>query len=105
MAEITDRGDRAQRSMGHPWMYYVLGACDEAGELAGKVKKLYRDYDGELTDEYRLLIFKEIGDQLWYMSRLARKLGSSLAEIAHLNNEKLLDRLERGKLHGDGDNR
>lgn len=105
IAELTDHGDRAQKSMGHPWLYYVLGCCDEAGELAGKVKKLYRDHDGILTDEYRLLILKEIGDQLWYMSRLARKLGTSLSEIAHLNNEKLLGRLERGTIHGDGDNR
>lgn len=104
-AEKTDEGDSAQRSMGHPWMYYVLGVVGEAGELAEKVKKLYRDHDGILTEEQKILILKEIGDVLWYQSRLAEKLGSSLGEVAQMNIIKLKDRKKRKKLHGNGDER
>ncbi len=104
-AEKTDVGDRAQKSMGHPWLYYVLGVAGEAGELAEKVKKLYRDHDGILTEEQRLLMLKELGDILWYQSRLSKKLGSSLGEVAQINIIKLKDRKKRKKLRGEGDER
>ncbi len=83
----------------------VLGLVDEAGEVAGKLKKLYRDKKGILDDDYKKLIAKELGDVLWYLSALSRKLGFSLSEIAEMNLEKLNSRKERGRLHGDGDNR
>lgn len=53
----------------------------------------------------RLEIAKELGDVLWYLSVLANDLGYSLDEVAALNIEKIRSRNERGKLHGNGDNR
>ncbi|MFA5358035.1 MAG: nucleoside triphosphate pyrophosphohydrolase family protein [archaeon] len=85
--------------------YYALGLADEAGEVAGKVKKLYRDMNGELTDEYRKELAKEIGDVLWYASCLSARLGYKLSEVAEMNVEKLSSRKERKKLSGSGDNR
>ena len=85
--------------------YYTLGMVDEAGEVAGKVKKLYRDHDGVLTEEYKKEIAKEIGDVLWYVSQLCTKMGLSLDEVAQMNIEKIYSRFERNKVHGDGDNR
>ena len=85
--------------------YYTLGLCDESGEVAGKIKKLYRDYKGELTEEYKKEIAKELGDVAWYLSQLCTKLGISFEEVAQLNLEKLKSRLDRGKLTGSGDNR
>jgi NTP pyrophosphatase (non-canonical NTP hydrolase) len=85
--------------------YYALGLVDEAGEVAGKIKKLYRDYDGELTNEYKAEIKKEIGDVIWYLSQLCTKLDLSFEEVAQANMDKLLDRLERNKITGNGDNR
>lgn len=85
--------------------YYALGLCDEAGEVAGKVKKLYRDYDGVLTEEYKKEIAKELGDVVWYLSQMCTKLGLSLEEVAQMNLDKLKSRLDRGKLTGSGDNR
>jgi len=85
--------------------YYALGLCDEAGEVAGKVKKLYRDYDGELSKEYKKEIAKELGDVVWYLSQMCTKLGLSLEEVAQMNLDKLKSRLDRGKLTGSGDNR
>ena len=85
--------------------YYALGLCDESGEVAGKIKKLYRDYDGKLTEEYKKEIAKELGDVVWYMSQLCTKLDLSLEEVAQMNIDKLYSRLERNKLAGSGDNR
>jgi len=78
---------------------------DEAGEVAGKIKKLYRDYDGVLTEEYKKEISKELGDVIWYLSQLCTKLGLSMEDVAQMNIDKLRSRLERNKITGDGDNR
>jgi NTP pyrophosphatase (non-canonical NTP hydrolase) len=84
-------------------VYCTLGLAGEAGEVAGKVKKLLRDGD---TPEKRKAIVKEIGDNLWYIPRLLEELGNySMAQTALENVEKLHGRLERGTLHGDGDDR
>ncbi|MFA5125875.1 MAG: nucleoside triphosphate pyrophosphohydrolase family protein [archaeon] len=85
--------------------YYALGLADESGEVAGKIKKLYRDYNGELTEEYKKEIAKEIGDVMWYMSQLCSNLGLTLEEVAEMNIEKLYNRMEREKLKGNGDKR
>ena len=71
----------------------------------GKIKKLYRDYDGVLTEEYKKEIAKEIGDVMWYMSQLCTKLGLSYEEVAQMNLDKLMSRMDRGKITGSGDNR
>lgn len=88
-------------------MYPALGLANEAGEVAGKVKKWARDDKGvlPLTDERRDAIASEMGDVLWYMAALAEDIGADLGEIAAANLEKLASRQERGTLGGDGDNR
>ncbi len=85
--------------------YYALGLADESGEVAGKIKKLYRDYDGELSEEYKKEIAKELGDVLWYLTQLSTKLGLSIEEIAQMNIDKLYSRMEREQLKGSGDKR
>lgn len=86
-------------------MGMVLGLSDESGEVLGKFKKLLRDKQGVMTDEDKAEIVKELGDILWYIATVSHLLGSSLDEVAHKNNEKLLSRKERGTLSGSGDNR
>lgn len=85
--------------------YLVLGLNGEAGEVAEKVKKLYRDAGGVLTPEAREAIVKEMGDVLWYLAVLAHVLEVPLEEVACQNIEKLASRKERGALCGEGDNR
>lgn len=92
-------------SIGHPVVYPALGLGDEAGEVLGKIKKLFRDDQGELTLERKADIKKELGDVLWYLTQVATELDISLEELAEANLEKLLSRKERGALTGDGDNR
>jgi len=107
-------------------LYGAIAVPGEAGELAEKVKKLYRNFnvtenpdqltffdsDGE-TDieknrkirELRVGILKEAGDILWELNALLTELGSSMEEAATMNIDKLYDRRERGVLLSEGDNR
>jgi NTP pyrophosphatase (non-canonical NTP hydrolase) len=85
--------------------YPALGLAGEAGEVANKVKKIYRDDGGTLTDERRGQIKKELEDALWYIAAVATDIGVSLADIAADNIANLTGRKERDTLHGDGDNR
>ena len=85
-------------------VYPTLGLTGEAGEVANKVKKLLRD-GYENNKDYRGELAKELGDCLWYISILADDIGFKLSDIANTNLDKLLDRANRGKLSGSGDNR
>lgn len=89
-----------------PIIYPSLGLTGEAGEVADKVKKVIRDKGG-LFDNYDIKhdIAEEIGDVLWYCATLAHDLGFTLEEIGQMNYDKLKSRMERGKIHGSGDNR
>ena len=85
--------------------YTALGLCGESGEVAEKVKKLYRDSGGVLTEAIRDAIKKELGDVLWYASAMAFECGLTLQDAADSVLIKLSDRAERGVLSGSGDNR
>lgn len=90
---------------GARYVYPSLGLVNEAGEVAGKIKKVIRDNNGEMSEERLSDIKKEMGDVLWYLSQLATELDLSLDEIAKDNIAKLASRAERNMLQGDGDNR
>ena len=92
-------------AIGHPVIYPALGLVNEAGEVAGKIKKIFRDKGGEISKESRAALKAELGDVLWYIAQVATELNLSLDEIAEYNIAKLYDRLERGKIRGDGDDR
>lgn len=86
-------------------LYTVLGLNGEAGELAEKLKKILRDKGGELSEEDRAEVTKELGDVLWYVTGIAYELDIPLEEVARKNIYKLNSRKERGMLGGSGDNR
>ena len=92
-------------AIGHPVIYPALGLVNEAGEVAGKIKKVFRDKDGLINEETRQALKAELGDVLWYIAQVATELDLSMDEIAEYNITKLYDRLERGRIQGDGDNR
>jgi NTP pyrophosphatase (non-canonical NTP hydrolase) len=85
--------------------YTVLGLTSEAGEVAGKVKKIIRDKGGIFDDESKDAIADELGDVLWYVAALSREIGYSLHGIAAHNLMKLESRASRGTLSGSGDAR
>lgn len=86
-------------------VYNALGITGEAGEIADHVKKMLRDDLGVLTDTRREALKKELGDVLWYIANMARRLEISLNDVAESNIKKIQDRKARGVQHGSGDNR
>ena len=86
--------------------YLALGLTSEAGEVAGKVKKLIRDgEDMEGFELKKIAIASEIGDVLWYCAMMAKEVGVPLNDIMKENLKKLHGRKERGTLQGSGDDR
>lgn len=93
-------------------MYLALGLNGEAGEVAEKFKKLIRDQRMlpatklvEIDYEQQTAILNELGDVLWYITRMAVEMGADLEAVMAVNYEKLSSRYRRGKLTGSGDNR
>jgi len=92
-------------TIGHPCVYPALGLAEESGETVGKVKRLFRDHAGEVTDAWRADMLLELGDVLWYLACTATELGFSLEQVASANLSKTKDRKQRGVIRGEGDNR
>lgn len=91
--------------IGHGVVYPTLGLTNEAGEVAGKIKKIFRDKEGNFGETEREALKAELGDVLWYIAQVCTELELSLDDVAEANIAKLLDRQARGKIQGDGDNR
>lgn len=98
--------------IGHAVIYPTLGLTNEAGEVAGKIKKIFRDKAGVLSEADREALKAELGDVLWkppaagwYLAQVCTELGLSLDEVAQHNLDKLLSRQQRGTISGDGDDR
>lgn len=83
----------------------ILGLSGEAGEVAEKFKKIYRDKNGQIDDNDKQAITKELGDVLWYLATISRYLDISFEEVATRNIDKLQSRKNRDQLHGSGDDR
>ena len=75
--------------------YCVIAINGESGEIAEFEKKytLRGNPKGDLTRNDLLL---EIGDVLFYLTRLAALNGWSLDDVMEANREKLDGRVERG---------
>lgn len=95
--------------IGNNFIYPTLALADEAGEVAGKIKKLIRDKGkwtpSELSDNEREELIKEVGDVLWYVATISSELHTTLEDVALKNLDKLQSRKERGTISGSGDNR
>jgi NTP pyrophosphatase (non-canonical NTP hydrolase) len=71
---------------------YALGLTGEAGETADEIKKVV--FHGHDLDKEK--VKKELGDVLWYASRLAAKIGISFNDVAESNIKKLQKRYPNG---------
>lgn len=88
-----------------PIVYPTLGLANEVGEVAGKIKKIFRDKGGQISEDDRQALKHELGDVLWYLTQICTELGLTLEEVAEANLVKLFSRLERNQIQGEGDNR
>ena len=95
----------AEIPVDHPIVYPTLGLANEAGEVAGKIKKIFRDKGGVIGDADRQALKYELGDVLWYLTQICTELDLTLEEVAAANLEKLLSRQARGQIRGEGDER
>lgn len=86
-------------------IYPALKIAGEAGEVSEKIGKVLRDKEGEIDENDKQEIKKELGDVLWYINAMATDLGIDLEDVARTNVDKLESRQKRDKLHGSGDNR
>ncbi len=86
-------------------MYPALGLAGEAGEVANKVKKVFRDGTKHMPKDWKEDIASEIGDVMWYCAALASDLGFDLDTIATENLEKLASRMNSNQIKGSGDKR
>lgn len=87
-----------QRTKIEALQYLALGLNGEAGEVAEQIKKAMRNDGGEISVERLVKLKGELGDVLWYLTRLAAELETNLAEVADENVEKLLARKSQGNL-------
>ena len=70
--------------------YPLMGMASEIGSLLTQYKKHVRD--GEAHELFSRRIAEELGDVLWYVSNLAKKLDLDLDDIAQLNLERINER-------------
>jgi NTP pyrophosphatase (non-canonical NTP hydrolase) len=107
--ELNDYQRLSRRTAEYPreaWLAYpALGLAGEAGEVAEHAKKAIRDDGGQVGDERRAAMAKELGDVLWYVAQIATELDLDLDEVAQANLDKLSSRQRRGVLSGSGDDR
>lgn len=100
-------------AMGNSLDHFVHGLTEEAGEVAGVMKRFHRGDEkyrnpynhGRLSHPAKEKLAAEIGDVLWYIAMIADELEMPLADIAQMNIDKLADRAKRNVITGSGDNR
>lgn len=88
-----------------PITYPALGLNGEAGEVAEKVKKCWRDNDGVFDDNIKRAILKELADTLWYIWACADDMGYTLKDVLEIGIKKVKERKETNTVHGSGDDR
>ena len=92
-------------NIGQNIIYPALGLTGEAGEVSELIKKMIRDDGGQLTEQRREKLLKELGDVLWYVAVVAHEAGLMLGDVAQVNLDKLSRRKEGGKITGSGSDR
>lgn len=67
----------------------ALNLISEAGEVAGKISKVYRDNGGVFSDVYKLAILDELGDVWWQVSVTAYMGGIEFDDnfLNHIKSE------------------
>ena len=86
-------------------IHAVLGLAGEAGEVCEKFKKMYRDKQGVIDNDFRKAVAGELGDVSWFLADVCTQLGLDFDYVVTSNLEKLRSRRERGTIQGNGDNR
>ena len=70
--------------------YLMIGLMNEAGEVGGAFKKEIRDHVDNTE-----LILDEMGDVLWYLTRLCDVYDIKISELMVNNMDKLFNRMSK----------
>lgn len=103
--KITNKTRLYKPKLDHSVIYPLLGLTEETGELIGKIKKIFRDKDGQIDEEDLQALKLELGDIMWNMVVCAEALGLQMSDILEGNLKKLEDRRNRNAIKGSGDYR
>lgn len=80
--------------------YAALGLAGETGEVVERIKKLHRRYGDGWAENMDLMdkegIIDEMGDVLWYITRLSQLCGVTLKNVLNYNMIKLQERQRDG---------
>ena len=72
-----------------PIVYPTLGLVNEAGEVAGKMKKIFRDKGGVIGEAEREALKQELGDVLWYLTQICTNLDLTLEEVIKIRENQV----------------
>lgn len=70
----------------------VIGLTEEAGEVAGLMKRVIRGMPRDAGKATPEAFIEEMGDVLWYLAACCETQGTSLDEIWEYNKQKLKER-------------
>lgn len=90
---FRDFGDRPYSDV---TQMVFFGLAEEAGEVAGLVKRVLRDFPKDRERATHEHFIEEMGDVLWYLTACCISQGTSLEEIWEYNIKKLKERYENG---------
>ena len=79
-------------------LYYGVGLGGESGEVLNEIKKIYRknqEEDKPVLKEDRQKLILEMGDVVWYLTAMAKKIDVTLEEVLKMNKEKLTERMKK----------
>ena len=99
--------------------YPFMSLAEEAGEVLGKINKYVRKYDCFANDavsaamtpnsdsecKLRDDVIGELGDLQWQLAACCTELNITLEELQQWNLDKIADRVDRGTVDGEGDDR
>ena len=69
--------------------YMGLGLGGEVGEVLNEIKKMERDDNNILTPERKQKIITELGDTLWYISGICKRIDVTFEDLVKENMDKL----------------
>lgn len=98
LAEVQDEISRQiQRDYGNKDYNYrcilcVMGLTEEAGEVAGLMKRVIRGTPKDIERATLEAFMEELGDVLWYLVACCESQGISLEDVWLYNIQKLKER-------------
>jgi NTP pyrophosphatase (non-canonical NTP hydrolase) len=86
-----------------PAMYYTMGICGEAGEMANKIVKALRN--GDSPEKSREAVISELPDVIVYSAILAFVLNIDLTKLVNEKAQIVIDRAKAGYYGGAFDSK